>query len=110
MNTFVLYNGKNLDRYTWVLFSKWNFYKFRISDNFILPRIMSLIGRGGFFVGIPNPTKKIPIPGILNPMGFLPKSVGSQSREFPGIFENPRDFGNSQKIPKMKKIQKCPKK
>ena len=36
-------------------------------------------------------------------MGFLPKSVGSQSREFPGIFENPRDFGNSQKNPKNEK-------
>ena len=58
-------------------------------------------------MGNPNPPKKIPIPGILNPMGFLPKSVGSQSREFPGIFENPRDFGNSQKNPKNEKKQKC---
>ena len=57
----------------------------------------------------PIPRKKIPIPGILNPMGFLPKSVGSQSREFPGIFENPRDFGNSQKIQKMKKNPKMSK-
>ena len=54
----------------------------------------------------PIPRKKIPIPGILNPMGFLPKSVGSQSREFPGIFENPRDFGNSQKNPKNEKKSK----
>ena len=60
-------------------------------------------------MGIPNPTKKIPIPGILNPMGFLPKSVGSQSREFPGIFENPRDFGNSQKNPKNEKKTKMSK-
>ena len=44
MNTFVLYNGKNLEHYTKILFSKWNFYKFRISYNFILPGIMSLIG------------------------------------------------------------------
>ena len=57
--------------------------------------LLNIKVRGGFFVGIPNPTKKIPIPGMLNPMGFLPKRVGSQSREFPGIFE--RDLGYVEK-------------
>lgn len=44
MNNFVLHNGKTLDHYTEIIFFKWNFYKFRVSYNFILPGIMSLIG------------------------------------------------------------------
>ena len=50
-----------------------------ILEHFFLDYDSYIMTRGGLFVGIPNPTKKIPIPGILNPMGFLPKSVGSQA-------------------------------
>ena len=37
-------------------------------------------------------------------MGFLPKSVGSQSRKISEIFDSPRDFWNFQKNPKNEKM------
>ena len=44
-NTFVLYNGENLDHYSEMTFFKWNFYKFRAGKNLILPGIQSLIAK-----------------------------------------------------------------
>ena len=34
--------------------------------------------------------ENIAIPGILNPMGFSPKSLGSQYRKVSGILKNPK--------------------
>ena len=51
-----------------------------------------VIGRGGFFL---SSNEKIQIPGMLNPMGFLPKSLESQFRKISGIFKNPKKSRNS---------------
>ena len=54
--------------------------------------LYTFTARGGFFVGIPNPTKKIPIPGIQDFSGFWLRDFSGEKNP------NPRDLG-SQKIP-----------
>ena len=61
---------------------------------------MAAMTRGGFFVGIPNPTKKNPNPGDFKSHGIFTKKCGIP---IPGI---PRDF---QKSPGFWEFPKNPK-
>ena len=51
--------------------------------------------RGGFSWDFPS-QEKILIPGILNLMGFLQKSLGSRSRKSPGLKKNHKKLRESE--------------
>ena len=61
---------------------------------------MAAMTRGGFFVGIPNPTKKNPNPGDLKFHEIFSKKCGIP------IPKNPRDFRKSPGFRKIPKIEK----
>ena len=79
------------------------------------PENHAIVARGGFFVGIPNPTKKNPNPGDFKSHGIFTKKCGIPipgiPRDFlksPGFWEFPKNHKNEKKNPKMSKNEKKP--